>query len=574
MNSLRDKIIQFFSKIKNFIFNLSFSWQILKNIFNRDHKQTELDKKLVFSLAKSRWPSLKQLKYIKKYLNPAERIVISFCLVIIFFSSIFLGVKFYKNHLQIIPVNGGDYIEGVTGTIKYVNPLYSSVSDLNSDLAELIYSSLFKKNGKDGLANDLAESYEISKDGKTYIIKIRSDAIWSDGSQLTIDDIIFTFEAIKDIRYKSPLRDSFAGVEIEKIDDKTIKFILSEPYAAFLNLLTFGILPQNLWQQIEPNSASLAELNLKPVGSGKYKFKSLVKDKSGNIKTYTLVRNENYYSDKPFIDTIIFKLFANSQEAILALNNNLINGVSYLLEQDKSQVASQDSLNFYNLNYSKISAIFLNTKSNTALADKKIRQALAYAIDKHSLIDEVLGGNARIIDSPILPDSFAYYKDIKKYDYNVATSSRLLNEAGWKIVELTSADLEQANKDLSSKDEAIKKQAEAKIKMGVGKWLSKDKNYLAITLTTVDNPEYSKVAEIVARFWKNINIKTEINLVAPNQIQNNIIKSRNFDALIYGEITGADPDPYVFWHSSQIGQSGLNIADYGNKELTSWQRGV
>jgi peptide/nickel transport system substrate-binding protein len=567
VNSLRDKIVQFFSKVKNFVFNFGGLVKGFKNIFQRGQAQAELDKKLVFSLAKSRWPSFKQLKYIKKYLSPVERLAVGACLVIIIFSSVFLAARFYKTHLRIVPVAGGDYIEGAIGSIKYINPLYSGSSDLDSDIAELVYSSLFKRNVNAELVNDLAEAYEVSQDGKIYTIKIRSDAVWHNGSPLTVDDVVFTFEAIKNIKYKSPSRTVFTGVEVAKVDDKTIKFNLTEPYAAFLDLLNFGILPQELWQQIEPISASLAELNLKPVGSGRYKFKSLVKDKSGNIRTYILARNESYYGSKAYINTISFKLFGNLQEIISALNNNLIEGISYLPEQNKNQVVAQDSLNFYNLNLPKLSAVFFNAKSNLALADKKVRQALAYAIDKNNLVDEIMAGNARVIDGPILPNSFAYNNEIKKYDYNTATSSRLLAEAGWKITELTAEDIAKAKADLTDKDEVVKKQAEAKIKMGAGKWLMKDNNYLAVTLTTVNNQEYGQAAKLIAKFWRDINIKIEVNLVPANQIQIDVIKSRNFSALIYGEITGADPDPYAFWHSSQIGQSGLNIADYSNKEV-------
>ncbi|MBI4779222.1 hypothetical protein HY797_02090 [Candidatus Falkowbacteria bacterium] len=567
MDSLRNKITQFFNKIKSFAFNFGYKFKGLKNTFQLGRTQAELDKKLVFSLAKSRWPSFKQLKYIKIYLNASEKLVIGACFAVILLSLVFLAARFYKTHLQIIPVAGGDYVEGTIGSIKYINPLYASVSDLDSDIAELVYSSLFKRNGNAELVNDLAESYEISSDGKTYTIKIRLDAIWHNGSPLTVDDIIFTFETIKNVRYKSPLRAGFTGVEIFKVDDKTIKFSLAEPYAAFLDLLNFGILPQELWQQIEPTSASLAELNLKPVGSGKYKFKSLVKDRSGNIRTYILIRNDSYYGSKAYINTISFKLFGNLEEIISALNNNLIDGISYLSEFNRPQVVAQDSLNFYNLNLPKISAMFFNLKSNPAIADKKVRQALAYAIDKNKIVSEVMAGNARIIDGPILSNNFAYNSEIKKYNYNIASSSRLLAEAGWKIIELTAADIAQAQADLTAKEEAIKKQAEAKIKMGAGKWLMKNNDYLIVPLTTVDNQEYGKTAELIAKFWNDINVKTEVHLVPANQIQVDIIKSRNFNALIYGEITGADPDPYAFWHSSQIGQFGLNIADYANKEV-------
>jgi len=556
VNSLKNKIIDFFYRLKGLV------WRAANG-----RAQVDFDKKLVFSLAKSRWPSLKQLKYLKKYLNPAERLVVGSCLVIIAVSSIFLAGRFYKTHLQIVPAAGGDYSEGVVGTIKYINPLYAGFSDLDSDISSLVYSSLYRRGENAELVGDLAESYAASPDGKTYTIKIRPNISWHNGSPLAVEDIIFTFEAIKNLQYQSPLRAAFNGVEIEKVDEQTVKFTLAEPYAAFLDLLNFGILPQELWQQIEPVSAGLAELNLKPVGSGKYKYKSLIKDRSGNIKAYTLVKNENYYGQPALLSTISFKLFAGPEEAIAALNNNLIDGLSYLPEQAKSKVVAQDALSFYNLSLPKLSAIFFNAKLNPALADKKTRQALAYAIDKNNLVSQVLAGNARVIDSPILPGNFAYDGSSKKYNFDTASSSRLLAEAGWKTVEITEADLSQARQDLAAKEEATKQQAQTKLDMGAGKWLIKDKSYLEITLTTVDNQEYGQAAELIAKFWRAVNVKTKINLVPANQIQTDVIRPRDFSALLYGEITGADPDPYAFWHSSQIGQSGLNIADYVNKEV-------
>lgn len=558
--------MQFLSKLKNFFFSLGRFVKKARAGLKSVREQTELDKKLVFSLAKSRWPSLKQLKYVKKYLSQVERLTIGGCLLVILFSSLFLTFRFYKTHLEVIPLVDGEYIEAVIGSIKYINPLYSTVSDIDSDITSLVYSSLFRRGENAQLVNDLAEDYKISQDGKIYTIKIRTGVVWHNGVRLTVDDIVFTFEAIKNFRYQSPLRVSFTGVEIEKVDGQTVKFNLTEPYAAFLDLLTFGILPQESWQQIEPAVASLAELNLKPVGSGRYKFKSLVKDKAGNIRAYNLIRNGNYYGKPAYINSLSFKLFGNLAESISALNSNLISGISYLPEQVKSEVVAQDSLNFYRLNLPKISAIFFNSKSGLALMDKRVRQALAYAIDKNKIVSEVMAGNARVIDSPVLPESFAY-NNVRKYNYDFTTSSQLLKEAGWKIVEIKNDDISKAKEDLIAKDEAIKKTAQAKIDMGAGRWLFKDNNYLTIELTTVDNPEYGQTAGLIAEFWRQINIKIKINLVPANQIQTEVIKTRNFTALFYGEITGADPDPYAFWHSSQIGPAGLNLADYSNKEV-------
>ncbi|MBU0647368.1 hypothetical protein KKC67_01150 [Patescibacteria group bacterium] len=571
-----DKIRRGFNKVKTVLTNFFCCFKeylaklkLKKSLVKDSQAQINLDKKLVYSLTKTMWPNFNQFKYIGRYLTSKELLIINCCLLVILANFIFLGTKFYIKHSQNLPVNGGEYVEGLIGTPKHINSLYSSASDTDSDIASLIFSSLFKRDKNGKLINDLVESYEISPDGKSYTIKIRSGVKWHNNSPLTINDIIFTFNAIKDIQYKSTLRLSFIGVELEEVDDNTIKFTLSEPYAGFLDLLTFGILPESLWQQIAPGAANLAELNLKPIGSGPYKAESSVKDNSGNIRSYTLLKNDSYYGKKPFIDKITFKFFAGFSELISAFNNNLINGISFLPTQYKKEVVAKDSFNSFQLRLPQLTAIFLNSKTNIALSDKKVRQALAFALDKNKIITAVDDQNAVVIDGPILPESFAYKSDIKKYYYNIATTTTLLDEAGWKKIKISKNEIDQANLEIkaTSTSEAIRKKAEEKISLGAGEWRAKNGNYLIVELTTVDTPEYAKVAEEISNFWQSANVKTIINLVSSNKVQSEIVRQRSFSALLYSELVGADPDPYAFWHSSQIGQVGLNIADYANKEV-------
>lgn len=537
------------------------------NLSDINKEQTDFDKKLVFSLSKNRIPSVKQLKYIKRYLTKPELRLMLLCFLVIIISLIFIGTKFYFTHLTSVPIAGGEYTEGLIGSPKLINPLYAYVSDVDSDIVNLVFSSLFKRGKNSELVNDLTDNYIISPDNKSYTLKIKSPVKWHDGSLLKADDIIFTFNAIKDSQYKSPLRNSFIGVEIAKIDESTIKFILNEPYAAFLDLLTFGILPQKHWQQISPIAASLAALNLKPIGSGPFKFKSLVKDSAGNIKSYTLARNDSYYGKVSNLNQINFKFYSNATDLISALNNNLINGISYLPRQNKEQVIAQDSLNFYQINIPQLTAIFFNAKINPFLADKNIRQALNYALDKNKIVNQAIGQDVRIINGPIFPESFAYSAEVKEYSYNLASSTKILDDAGWKVTEINEKDLEQAKLNLTSKDEAVKKLAQIKVAFGAGKWRVKNNDYLAIELTTVDVPEDQLLAEEIVKSWQAINIKASVNVVTANQVQSEVIRQRNFQALLYSEILGADPDLYAFWHSSQIGEFGLNITDYSNKEV-------
>lgn len=574
MDSANNKMIGQLGKTKKILVDSYYllRGKILRRLGIKDYsdlnsEQTELDKKLIYSLTKSKIPNLRQIKYVGRFLSRGESRLIKISALVILFSLAFIGYNFYINHLQLVPNVGGEYTEGLVGTPKSLNPLYAGANEVDGDISRLVFSSLFNHNKNGELINDLAVNYSLSEDEKIYTIAIREDARWTNGEKITSDDIIFTFETINNAQYKSPLRNSFSGVNIEKVDEKTIKFILTQAYGGFLELLTFGIIPQNLWLSISPESAILAELNFKPVGSGPYKFKSLTKDKSGNIRTYSLTLNNDYYGAKPYIKDLTFKFFVSLEEAVRALNENLVDGISYLSANIKDEIVSKDALAFHQLSFPQIYAVFFNQKNNPALVDKKIRQALAFAINKSEITAKIFEEDAYAIDGPILPNNFAYNANGKKYKYNFVEAEKLLTEAGWTKTDITAEDIVKAETDKTSKDEKVKQEAEAKLMVGPGSWQKKDNKYLIINLTTVEKNSSLQTAEMIKSFWEKIGVKTNLNIIPLSEIQNKIIKPKNFETLFYGQFVGSDPDSYTFWHSSQVGEGGLNIANYANKDV-------
>ncbi len=530
--------------------------------------QADLDKKLVYSLAPSKVPTWRQLKHIDKVLSHKEKQVLKISGIIFLVSVVFLFVRFYVTHLTVVPARGGEYTEAFVGTPKLINPLYAVLNDVDNDISVLIFSSLFKR-GKNGeLINDLVKDYKISDDNKEYVFTIRDDVNWHNGNKLTTDDILFTFRAITDPQYKSPLRSSFVGVKIEKIDDYSFKFILSDPYAAFLELLTFGILPSKEWLHIMPENATLAELNLAPIGSGPYRIDKRLKDSNGEIHEYFLAINDEYYGQKPYLNFhCVF--FPGFEEAIAALNDRKVDGISYLPDNLRENILTPKAFNYHNLYFPQLKAIFFNQETNKALLDKSLRQALAYAIDRNDIINKITG-KAYLVDGPILPNSFAYWPKIKKYNYNPEMASQLLDSVNWKIKEISVEDIITKEKEINDQeeknDEEEKKLAILK-SLGPGRWREKDGNYLIINLTTVDSDENEQVVSLVKEYWEKQGIKTIVNVVPGTRIQNEIIKPRAFTALFYSLIIGADPDPYAFWHSSQAQKNGFNIAGYQNKEV-------
>lgn len=530
----------------------------------------DVDKKLVQSLSKSKIPNLKQLKYIGRYLNRKERKILQISGLVLIISLAFWSFGFYRDNVNMVPVRGGDYVEGLVGFPRFVNPLYAGASDVDSDISRLVFSSLFSHDKYGHLTTDLAESYEVSEDSKIYTIKLREDAKWHNGGDVTSQDVLFTFNAIKDVNFKSPLRNSFMGVDLERIDEYNLRFVLEEPYAAFLEFLTFGIVPESLWMQIPPETVSLAELNLKPIGSGPYKFKSLIKDRSGVIKSYNLILNEDYYRDSGYIQNITFKFFPSADEMIMALNEKNIDGVGYLSKQAREKIVSPSSLWLHELSLPNLTAVFFNQKNNESLANLKARQALALATSQKSLIENVFQGGAEAIYGPILPGNFAYKEDLKKYEQNLEEAEKLLQEIGWSKREISEEAFSQATAILESQDEEVdKKEAEIISEMGVGVWLydSKKDDYFRITLSTVDNADNILAVTEIKRQWEELGVKTELNIVSAGEIQSGVIRPRNFEALFYGQVVGNDPDVYVFWHSSQANAGGLNLANYSNSEV-------
>lgn len=498
-------------------------WQRVKTIWplflffqKSPVKPVDLDRKLVYSLSSRKIPSGGQFKHLKKFLNPKEFLIIKVCLLLIFINLSYLGFNFVKKHLQYLPLAGGEYVEGVVGLPQSINPLYAVNRNVDGDLVRLIYSSLFKYDENGRLVYDLVEQVDINANSTEYVVKIKNNVKWHNGGLLTVDDILFTLNLIQNPEYRSPLRTALAAVRAEKINDNTIKFNLNEPYSPFLELLTFGILPKNLWSNISPQAAVLSDLNLKPIGSGPFKFKSLIKNSNGDLKDYYLSTNQDYYGKTPYIKTIDFKFFVDYDTAIKALNDNQVNGLSYLPLDYRESLLARDSLNLHELVQPKIIALFFNSTKNKILSDKDVRVALASAIDKEQMIKEIFFGTYQRIDGPILPNNFAYNDAITKYNYNPDGAITTIKN---KPVELA--------------------------------------------LTVIDTGNNMVVADKIKNYWEAVGVKVTLRAVSSDQASN-IIRDRDFEVLLYGESVGGDPDVYAFWHSSQTGLRGLNLANYNN----------
>ncbi len=504
----------------------------------KSNLQQNLDLKVITDLNPRRWPRLQQLKYVGSVLDSDEKKRILVASTIFLLAIVGLGLNFYTRNTTVKPAYGGTYTEGLVGNARFINPLLAPANDVDRDLTALLFSGLIRVDEQGLLVPDMAKSYLVSEDQKTYTFDLREGVLWHDGQPLTASDVEFTINSIQNPDFKSPLRLSFNGVQAEVISETQIRFNLDKPYPNFLDTLTVGILPRHIWYAIPPTSAHLAEAMTKPVGSGPFRFKSLTKDSaSGSIRSYSLEANKSFYERRPYINEIIFKFYPDFGTAVEALRNQNVDAISLLPKDDRDRGVGKN-IGIHNISLPQYTAIFFNPETNAVLKDKNVRQALSMVVDRQAILNLAISGEGTAIVSPVLPGMIGYQsKDIP--GVNQEEAAKLLDKAGWTTS--------------TSTPWRVNKQDQA----------------LVIKLTAVNQPEQRATANLLKTAWENIGVQVQEDLVDRSVIRNDYIQPRNYQVLVFGQIVNSGQDHYLFWHSTQNRHPGLNLSVMANRDIDS-----
>lgn len=267
---------------------------------------------------------------------------------------------------------------------------------------------------------DLATSWD-NPDPTTWIFYLREDAKFHDGTPVTADDVIYTFQTLLDPDFKAPYRSLYTPIaKVESIDPQTVKFTLSEPYAPLLSYMDMGIVPKHIAEQSEGDFAA------NPVGSGPFKFVKW--DKNNQI---VVEANPDYWGGAPSIQKIVFKVVPDNTNRAQALESGDVDLIqSPLSPQDVKRLAGDDRFTTVEMTAAGFTYINLNTQ-DPILSDPKVRRALAMLVDQKTIIDTIYQGIDKPATSVLLPGSWAYTDAIKQPGYDPEEAVRLLNEAGW-----------------------------------------------------------------------------------------------------------------------------------------------
>tara|TARA_Y100000310_G_scaffold103640_1_gene102029 strand:- start:1632 stop:3233 length:1602 start_codon:yes stop_codon:yes gene_type:complete len=424
-----------------------------------------------------------------------------------------------------VPTTGGSFTEGIVGRPGFVNPILA-ISDTDKDLVKFIFSGLLRHTPNGQIVPDLAQEFSVSDDGIVYTTILREDLTWHDGNPITADDIVFTVSRIQDPLLNSPLQANWEGIEVQKIDDRTISFILEQPYAFFLENLTVGILPEHIWKRFSIEDFNNNIFNTDPIGSGPYKIKDTKRDKVGLVQEYKLKAFSDFALGEPFVDKITVVFFNTVDAEKNALDSKNIDSAGSISPHD---ITKEDAIVKYPM--TRIFGVFFNQNEAQLLADKTIRDALTLSAPKEKIISEIFNGYGTVIDSPLPPGALGY-KEAPISPTNSTRAKELLIEDGWTLNE-----------------------------NGI---FEKDNITLSFSISTADIDELKLVANLLKSSWREIGISVEVKIFEIGDLNQEVIRPREYDALLFGEIIGRDPDLFAFWHSSQRLDPGLNVALYAN----------
>lgn len=464
--------------------------------------------------------SREKINHIYKTLSP-EKVLIFSTLIIISIGLFFAAIVSFNHHFTVtVPTYGGEVREGIIGTPRFINPVLA-VSEQDKDLTSLVFAGLTKRDEAGVIILDQAESITESEDGLQYVAILKDTASFHDGEKVTVDDIVYTINIIQNPLIKSPHRIEWEGVTVEKNSDKQVTFILKKSFPLFMQTLSVGILPKHIWKNLTEDQISLSDLNIHAIGSGPYSITNVATE-SGIPTTFTLQAHKHYTLGRPYIETIIISTYQNEKYLLKAFqdkNITRVHGISP--EKIASLKIATSSIKTALL--PRTFAVFFNPNKLSSLADKDIRTALQLAINKQDIIDKVLFKYGKALSTP-----YPFDTETAVSEYNPEKARKLIAQS-------------KATKNASGT--------------------------LEITLATANTDEMKNVAEMLKNDWAKIGVTAIISIYDVSDLNQNIIKDRNFQALLFGAITESPSDLYAFWHSSQRTYPGLNISNYVSKVL-------
>lgn len=453
------------------------------------------------------------------------------------------------------PISAGDtYVEAMVGAPRFVNPFLAS-TDADTDLTHLVFSGLTRVDEHGNIVPDLASGWQVSPDSSVYTFTLKPNLHWQDGADLTADDVTFTLGTLlqaPDFPGAPTLAAPWHKVDVKLSGAQTISFTLPASDASFLQYTTIGILPKHLWGSTKPAQLAGSPLNQAPVGSGPWRYVQAGAATTGASSSGTSVTSTTTSlaaAASPFdgvllepnpyapptsmaISRLWFRFYPTFGAALTGFGLGEVHGLGHIPAERIPEVAAISGVTLHRQTLARYNMLLINVAS--PMFDKaETRQAFELAIDRDALSDEK-DGLSRPASNPILTHSWAYDPTLKPSPYNPTEARRLLEVAGWVV-----------------------SPGGVRVRNG-------------ITLTVVlaankDVPANIDAAQRIADYLRAVGVDARLALVDRAALLRDYLGPRAFHLVLAGwEASGADPDLYQYWHSSQAVTGGLNFTGWSN----------
>ena len=445
------------------------------------------------------------------------------------------------------PVDGGTIVLSTFSDIVNINPLL--INDTSSgDIAQFVFASLYDLDRAGNVTAEpwslAAELPTISEDGLTYTVKLKDTIKWSDGQPITADDVVYTIETGKNPDTGSPLTSAFDKVKtVEKVDDQTVKFTMSQIYAPFLYALCQAIVPAHILKDVKPTEIQTNPFGTDPaktVTSGPWKWTAWKQGES-----HTLDADPNYWgSVKPHIAQVVYKIYADQNTEVQALLKGDTDHISAIPVTQVDAVKADGDIDIIQKPGAQYEYVMFNfdgknfPDSYGLFSGQKTRQAIAHALNRQGMVDNILKGVGALMNAPFLPDTWADPGDAAvNYDYNAETAKKLLAEDGWVA--------------------------------GTDGILAKDGHRFSFELQyNAGNSRREQVAAVIQQNLKDVGIEVTpkaIDFAA--WIDQNVTPGKFQALLLAWSLNTPDPDAESIFSSKYFPPAGQNSGWYKNEKL-------
>ncbi len=415
------------------------------------------------------------------------------------------------------PAKGGTAVEALIGTPGALNPLFEQ-DDTTRDVNAVIYQGLTTVDANQQVVGLLAKDWTVSPDHLTYTFDLRTDVKWADGFSFGVDDVLFTFQVLQDPEYDQPDAEFWRQLGVAQGGPNQVVFTLKSPSAAFPLALRIGIIAKHIFDGLAPQQIEQSQYSgIKAFGTGPFRVASM------DARAITLDRNP-YASPAPWLDHLVMRTYpaTDPQSAILAVRSGVADLVGGLEPEELN--ALQNATDTTIIDAQTYTNAFVTMNADGAgkayFSDVRVRQAVVQAIDRSTVISQVLSGHADADPTPIPAGDWAFTATAaNKYAYNPEAANAALDAAGWTLANGASV---RTNKQ------------------GVP---------FKVNLVVTNTYPNQQVAQAIADQLKNIGVAVTVKPVSPQDLVSSYLLTHDYEMALVVFDVGPDPDLYSLWHS-------------------------